>query len=127
MGKIVYFFLIACVVANLAVPEKLVRYSPCCYDENGNLNRAHFQHTGEQIRGRSCCDPTEYQLRAGAPSAAQVELQVTSDAGKTAAVVADFDFNAFHPAICKATPCWFDSSGPPQSVSHLQQTSRLNI
>jgi hypothetical protein len=128
MGKIVKVFLIACVVANLAVPEKIVRYGACCYDEHGNLNCAHLKaRTGEWIHGHSCCDPTEYQLRAGAPSAAQVELQISPDAGKSAAVIADVDLNAFHPAMCTTHLRWYDSSGPPQAVSKLQQSSRLNI
>src|SRR5579862_1601491 len=106
MRTMLKLFLIATVIANLAVPEKVVRYGDCCYDDNGNLNASHFnksRNSGERIHGRSCCDPTEYQLRAGAPSAAQLELQINPDSGKAAVLVADLNLNSRYAPTYRTT------------------------
>ncbi|MCY3024644.1 MAG: hypothetical protein NTW87_37200 [Planctomycetota bacterium] len=67
--------LLACVavVANIAVPQRLLIYKACCYDANGRLMADAAmpckQKSGtDTISGPDCCAPDEYTLRPAPPS-----------------------------------------------------------
>ena len=70
-------------LANLLVPQQIVRYKPCCYDSDGQLSAcARFRtQNGAEIKGEDCCAPRVISLRAGnsAPT-----LQPTVIAGSSA-------------------------------------------
>lgn len=122
-------FLVLTVVANLFVPERVIRYGPCCYDDNGYLNPAHFNpstNAQERIHGKSCCDPTEYQLRAGVPAPVQVETQITPLNSKSACVIATLQYNSC-PVIISALPFQFSTHGPPRALWQPKQSMRINI
>src|SRR5207244_2802812 len=64
------------IMANLLIPEQMVRYRPCCYDANGNLARHLCQcscnNDGKVTRigvRSTCCDPifTRFNANPNAP------------------------------------------------------------
>jgi len=57
---------VAIIAANLLLPERLVSYRPCCYDENGNLTCAQKPSSAPVVHG-DCCDPLIHDLRSTPP------------------------------------------------------------
>lgn len=77
MYRILTVLLCACLIAaHLLVPQRLLSYSPCCYDAQGRLTvwrPARSEQRGccgmEGVSTRpSCCEPREQILRSNPPS-----------------------------------------------------------
>ena len=67
-------FTVFLIAAYLLVPERLVTYKKCCFDNAGRLRACatpfaeNPKNTPPLIRGQGCCDPTVAVLR-GVPAA----------------------------------------------------------
>jgi len=121
-------FLAVLVVANLAVPERIVRYGDCCYDQNGNLNAAHFQQNKqERIHGPSCCDPVEYKFRAASSAPVQTAAHIDTVDAKVACFVSHIDYSIVCISDRTAETLRFNLHGPPRALWQPELTTRLNI
>lgn len=115
--------------ANLLVPQQIVSYRPCCYDENGKLS-LHLQcgcqttTTPSLSERRECCDPIISKLRH--ENSSLVAPSTFSKADIEAPVPESVSVTSFIAADAHAVSMLFDT-GPPHVPDFLTLHSRLNL
>ena len=123
-----YFAAVAIIAANLLLPERLVSYRSCCYDERGNIASCACEITvvpGAIIHG-DCCDPIVHQLRS-APAPAVVHAKIATDVPASDALPAPvpallpLDSDQISTAVVEL------DTGPPGPVDLLPLHCRLNV
>jgi len=130
MNRLCLLFLaISAITANLLLPQRLISYETCCYDESGFVTaccRAQPSAKLPLIIHSSCCDPIERTLRHGespqiVPSQ-KVDSEIGFDVPPLLAPGADPPFS-----LQPSERALVQSTGPPLQSDVLQQHSRLNI
>ena len=117
-------------LANLMVPQEIVRHNPCCYDADGRLRacpNAQPKKTAT-ISGENCCEPKILTLRNGGPVPTVQPTFVASNLDKYSGVA---------PSIVAARQVVLErdsaaaefrlDTGPPQYCRILSIHSRLNL
>ena len=125
------------IMANLLIPQQMVRYRPCCYDANGNLARHLCRcscNDADDSGGKvsrigmrsTCCDPivTHFTANLNAPvvtAAALVKYDSHSD------FIAEMpQVQALELSVAETHVVVWDT-GPPRTVDVLTLHSRLNL
>jgi hypothetical protein len=133
MVAVVRFTTLLALLANLIVPQYVLKYSPCCYDENGNLtfacsasNPASDTKTTSIKTRRTCCDPIKITLRGNpAPQSNDAQASVAPDTQWVALHLPHMDLGLNLGRdiriLCTAT------TGPPLFADVLTLHSRLNL
>lgn len=132
MKTIIQITLVFALVGNLTIPQSLTKYSPCCYDEYGNLTfqcSAHDLPTSKSSthlkQRHSCCDPIKITLRGSpAPQLNNVTPVMSTTDYQTLAVT-PVEFGT----IPDRDECAFSTAttGPPAITNILTRCCRLNI
>ena len=129
MKTIIQITLVFALIGNLTIPQSVLKYSPCCYNEYGQLTlscgNAHTDSTVIKAP-HTCCDPVKIMLRDNpAPQLNNVVAPAVHDNGLQAVTVARVDlicnFALDVRAFCTAT------TGPPAFTNVLVRHCRLNI
>lgn len=133
MKILVQFTLVLAIIGNLTIPQTLVKYSPCCYDEHGNLTFACQVDSpipgtrGTALKShRSCCDPINITLRGSpAPQVNDVSAPTMPDTGWQATTVQSF---ILAPCLDRGVCALGNATtGPPVATTFLTLHGRLNL
>lgn len=117
--------------ANLLLPQQIVSYRPCCYDQDGKLalHQCGCPDSGNEpsiTERHECCEPIITQLLHGGATQTVVAASVKSPAPTQGALpVAPVKFDlSTHEAPAAVV---FYDTGPPMLVGFLKLHSRFNI
>lgn len=117
-------------MANLLLPEQLIRYQACCYDDSGHLAACACERRADSrtsVIHDACCDPIRHPLRP-APAPVVAQARDFCDLPFMDAVLAPIPPYHFAMLIEENLPDRvMQNTGPPGDPQLLPLHCRFNI